>query len=758
VNQALSVLSGSETQMNKLLLVALLLPAQAFAQGMLLERGIDGKSPHLRALAERVRIRIDHQYAQTVLEQEFENVSGERLEGRYVLRTAGATVEGFAYWNGEQKIVGEVFEKQSARDLYGKIVGKGRDPGLLEQTGEGSFAFNVFPIEPHERKRVEIRLGQRLLRSGRRLEYRLTLAGGESEISAEIADEHPILRIDSPSHALELEQAEPRRARVRARAKSAGARDLVLEVELNADPWQPAVVIHRDPGEDPYLLLQLAAPARLEQREISAKDVTVVIDRSGSMAGAPMEQACAAAGLVVERLRPGDRVNVIAFDHGVDALFRKPEPVEAGREKALQFIRRLRAGGGTNIALALRAALEAQHQGREPHLVLFFTDGQSDSEAALRVARADPGDARVFTLGLGAGVERPLLSRLAAMKRGRFTYVESPEAIEQRVGGLFDQIESPALVGLSLEARGASLSAIYPRTLPDLSAGDDLAIAARVSGAPGAKLDLVVHGTLAGRQVAYPVTTTLPERASRTWVARTWAKSRIDDVLEEMALTRDPPPELRNEVIELGIAYDLVTPYTSFLAVPESELTAGDSATLAGLRERRAKVLAANADAAALSRRSMPPGDPVLAVNAPRDAVQVTAWFPFGLVKDLRWDERLEKWTVRFLVPLGVADGEYQAQVVIVKRDGTVELAGAAYVIDSKEPGFEVEIVGGRVRVRTDELARKVTVASVADPRRRSALRGDGWVFEGDLPASGRLRVVVADLARNEASREVDPR
>jgi len=411
--------------MEKLLVVValLLLPVRAFAQGMLLERGIEGPSPNLRAVAERVRIRIDHQYAETILEQEFENTSGERLEGRYVLRTASASVEGFAYWNGEQKIVGEVFEKQSARDLYGKIVGKGRDPGLLEQTGEGSFAFNVFPIEPHERKRIEIRLGQRLLRSGRRLEYRLTLAGGDSDVAAEIADEHPILRIDSPSHALELLQEDPRRARVRARAKSSGIRDLVLEMELNADPWQPAAVIHRDPGQDAYLLLQMAAPDRVEQGEISAKDVTVVIDRSGSMSGSPLEQACAAAALVVQRLRQGDRINVIAFDHAVDPLFRNPQPVGAAREKALEFIRHLRAGGGTNIALALRTALDSQHGGREPHLVLFLTDGQSDSESALGVAGKDPGDARVFTLGLGSGVERPLLSRLAAMKRGRFTYI-----------------------------------------------------------------------------------------------------------------------------------------------------------------------------------------------------------------------------------------------------------------------------------------------------------------------------------------------
>src|SRR4051812_5239664 len=521
--------------MKKMLLVCLLSAFPAFAQGVLLERGVDGASPHLRSVHERVRIRIDRQYAQTVLEQEFENVTDQQLEGRYLLRTASASVEGFAYWNGERKIVGEVFEKHSARTLYQRVVGNRRDPGLLEHTGEGSFAFDVFPIEPREHKRIEIRLGQRLPRTGGRMEYRLTLAGGESEVVAEIADDHPLLRIDSPSHALQVERPDPRHGSVRAFAKAAGTRDLVLEVEVNADPWQPTLVVHRDPGQDPYLVLQMAAPAQVEQADVSAKDVTLVIDRSGSMSGAPMEEACAAAELVVRRLRRGDRVNVIAFDHGVDPLFPAPRPIEAARDTALQFIRRIRAGGGTNIALALRTALKSQHAGPEPHLVLFLTDGQSDSESALRVARDDPGDARVFTIGLGPGVEKALLSRLARTKRGRFTYVESAEAIEQRVGRLFEQIESPALIGLSLEARGATLTRVYPPTLQDLSAGDDLLLAGRVLGAPGSRIEVIVHGTLGGRRVAYPVSLTIPDPAAHPWVARTWARARIEDLLEEIA-------------------------------------------------------------------------------------------------------------------------------------------------------------------------------------------------------------------------------
>src|SRR5438105_14413369 len=213
--------------MTRIAFLVALAAAPAFAQGMLLERGVEGPSPHFKVVAERVRVRIDHQYAQTVLEQEFENLTDRRLEGRYLLRTAGATVEGFAYWNGEEKIVGEVFEKQSARALYDDVVGRRRDSGLLEQTGEGSFAFQVFPIEPRERKRIEIRFGQRLARVGNLMEYRLTLGGGESDVVADIRDPHPIAQVDSSSHQLSVERVDARRVRVRSFGAAAGQRDRV---------------------------------------------------------------------------------------------------------------------------------------------------------------------------------------------------------------------------------------------------------------------------------------------------------------------------------------------------------------------------------------------------------------------------------------------------------------------------------------------------------------------------------------------------
>src|SRR5205814_10111008 len=106
-----------------------------------------------------------------------------------------------------------------------------------------------------------------------------------------------------------------------------------------------------------------------------------------------------------------------------------------------------------------------------------------------------------------------------------------------------------------------------------------------------------------GLRGAKPVTfTRTVERAKspHRWVGALWAQSRVQHLLEEVALG-GKAPELLDEVVSLALAYNFVTPYTSFLAVPESEL--GDmKGTLEAAREQKRRVLAAHDDAVAARR------------------------------------------------------------------------------------------------------------------------------------------------------------
>jgi Ca-activated chloride channel family protein len=216
------------------------------------------------------------------------------------------------------------------------------------------------------------------------------------------------------------------------------------------------------------------------------------------------------------------------------------------------------------------------------------------------------------------------------------------------------------------------------------------------------------------------------------------------------------------ELAQLGLGYSLLTRETSFIAIDHIVAnTTGDLATSnqpLPLPEGVSNL--AVGGSVEVSRSSMPPGDPILTVNAPKDARTVTAFFPFGLVKDLVYDPMREAWQTRFLVPKTVNDGDYEVPVVVVLADGSVQNLVAHYRIDSQSPDFETHLVpmagGVRIEVVAKETLREVVVALQDRPAVRVYLeRGeDGRVFTGSLnlePGKHLVRVVVADEARNEA-------
>lgn len=551
---------------------------------------------------ERLRAEIDGQHATTTLRQVFSNTTSSVVEGRYVLRTElGARVTGFAYYIGEERIVGEVLGRNVANQVYDEVTQARRDPAILEQTAEGEVTFRVFPIQPAENKRVEITFSEWLARRGESVTYRVPLSSPSAEAEILLTDARA-RDVRSTTHRIDVEPIPGGGLRVRTRGALDGRGELSLRWRIEEPPWQVSAYVHRDPAHAAYFALSLAAPEGSEDA-VSPKDVTLVLDRSGSMSGAAIEHARRAAMDVIRRLGPADRLNVIAFDDDVDPLYSVPRPADPRtRSDALGFVANLRDGGGTDLAFALRRALESQHDaGGRPRVVIFLTDGQSAPEPVLELAERDRRDVRVFTVGVGEGVNRPLLARLAADKRGRFMFIADATHIEAEVGHLYAQIARPLLVDVSLDVEGGAVSRVYPRSLPDLFVDDELRIHGRLRA--DGPVAFVVRGRLGDRQVEIRTGAVIPRSVERPWVGRQWAVARVDDLLADIQL-KGEDPERRAEVITLALAYDFVTPYTAFLAIPERELTAQAAQTLAGARAERASAQAHHLDAAAL--RSSP--------------------------------------------------------------------------------------------------------------------------------------------------------
>lgn len=568
---------------------------------------LDGNRADLPIHEERLTVAIDGEYAHSTLLQTYSNTSSATIEGNYQLRPGGGThVDGFAYWNGEERIVGEVFERATAERVYNDVTRRKRDPAILEQAGEGVFAFKVFPIQAHENKRVEVRWSRWLERHGQTVHFRAPVTSRSAEIVVTIAG--PFKNVRSTTHQLHVEQLATG-VRVRAdHPEAAGEFDLSWDVDEPA--WTPDAYVApaTEPGGEGWFAASLAVPT-LSPAATTPKDLTIVIDHSGSMqTSEKMVYAKRAAAELVGLLDAGDRVNVISFSDEVDPLFQLPHALDkATRDQALGFIGRLSPGGGTDLALALGTAVHTQDSAdtHRPHIVVFLTDGMSDAADAVAVKT---GDVRLFTLGVGDDVNKPLLAKLAAEKRGRFVFIERAKDIEPEVARLGQAIAHPVLVDVSVSLEGVEATRIYPRTLPDLFSDDELRVSGRFHGAGPARL--VIRGTLEGKPVAFSRAIDLAH--PHPWVAPVWAQSRIDHLLEQIALATkgDAPSELQNEVVDLALAYNFVTPYTAFLAVPERELGAASAQTLAAARARKRELVAheaAPAQGVAVAQNS-PPG------------------------------------------------------------------------------------------------------------------------------------------------------
>jgi Ca-activated chloride channel family protein len=740
----------------------LLLVTHSALGQMVLERRWDENTPadggRLSLEKEALTVTIDQQYARSVLSQVYVNPTGGVVEGNCTVRAGeGAAVQSFAYWNGPTKIVGEVFEKEVAREVYEQTTGLRRDPGLLETTGEGAFAFRVFPINAGEHKQVEVTLGQRLTRKGRHVEYRMPLASPDAAITVDLSDARPLTHLTSTSHRLATTAGASGGLHIAA-SPLGKPKEIVLGYDVAEAPFTLSVAKHQDPGQDAYLTIALATPELPAGRE--PKDVTIVLDHSGSMDGAPLSEARAAAREIVQQLTDRDHLDIVAFDDTVDTLFPKVQPVTPkSRKAALDFLDRQQSAGGTDLASALSRALALQRVGAGRPLVFFLTDGESDAAAVLDVAQKDHSKVRVFTVGIGGGVNRPLLSQLAHQKRGKFTYIQSAEAIRSSVQHLFGLVETPVLVTPELTLENGTLLQRHPETLSDLAPGEELVLTARASGQGPVRL--VLRGKGPQGPIVSEARFQLGPKERRPWVGRLWAKNRVDRLLEDISL-KGETDERRNETIELALSYGLVTPYTSFLAIPESELTETTSELMKDARARKKSILAKRQDAVALSRSDMPPGDPVLTVQAPADALRVTAFFPFGLEKELHFDPDKNNWRVRFLVPKDTPDGEYDVPVLVVHRDGREQWLTGRYVIDSQEPEFEpvIQCTGDtmQISVTVQGRMREVRAARVTDPRQRVSLtldpkdpRRDHYLGTVKLGSpSEAVRIVVTDMARNE--------
>lgn len=539
-----------------------------------------------------VRVTLDGRVLQYEITETLVNRGSTVGQADYMMPLPrGAAFEDLALEIDGELVTGETMTADRARGIYEEIVRRMRDPALVEWMDHGLLRTRVFPIAPGETKRIVVRFRAVAEREGNALRVDYVTSGrapGATEAWAAPTFTLVLPRGDafgapySPTHQLETsEPRNPARGGREVRVVGDASRLTLLLPMRNSANATVTVLPFAPPGEDGYSLIQLSPPAR--RGATLPRDVTFVVDVSGSMSGAKLEQARAAGLTLLNTLMPVDRFRLIAFASDVQSFRDGWTPAASAQLRdAREWLEDLRASGSTNISGALESALEARATNGRLGIVLFLTDGaatvgERNPERLVEMAAARRGGHRVFAFGVGADVQAAMLERIALEGRGTAHFVQPNEDVEHAVGVVAQRLTSPVATNVRVRAEGVRLRQVHPANPQDLFVGQDLTLFARYDGS--GPVTLVFEGDSPDGPVRWTERVTFPERSrENAFVAKLWAVQRVGWLSAERR-RNGANPELDAELRELGIKYGIPTELSSYLV-----LEPGMQATTIGAR------------------------------------------------------------------------------------------------------------------------------------------------------------------------------
>lgn len=579
----------------------------------------------------RAVVNILQQVATTSLEVTLNNPGARQQEAEMLVPVPdGATVRSFALEGKSVEASAKLLPKAEAKSTYLSIVSRLRDPALLEFAGYNLVRSSVFPVPARGLQRVRLVYEQVLRADGERVDY--VLPRSESfeasstpwKIDLRIQSKAAISTLYSPTHQLSTERVAPgelRAAVVGSPKIDPGPFRVSYLVEKNG--VSASLLAYPDPRVGGgYFLLLAGVPAEASSEKTAAikREVTLVIDRSGSMEGEKIEQARAAALQVIEGLSEGEAFNIIDYSDTIERFSQHPViKTNDTAGKARAYIKRLKSSGGTNIHDALVEALSQEPTPGALPLVLFLTDGLptvgEQREAVIRssVASANKHKRRIFTFGVGYDVNAPLLTSIANVTRATTTFVLPDEKVEAKVSQVFRRLSGPVLADPQLallDQSGAvttrAVRELMPQELNDVFEGDQVVLLGQYQGDD--PLVFRLTGNYYGTPRTFDFKFDLKNATTRNaFVPRLWASRKIARLVEQISeagadanpasptgplvirnssvasLSARPPSltdprlkELVNEIVRLSTEYGILTEYTAFLATEGTDFARRD--------------------------------------------------------------------------------------------------------------------------------------------------------------------------------------
>ncbi len=586
----------------------LVTPNDMQSGGLLLKSSEAGKYLEAPRVATDYTVTISGPTARTIVTQQFNNPSDGWVEGVYVFPLPdNSAVDTLKIVSGTRVIVGDIKEKQEAKVIYETAKNNGEAASLLEQERPNMFTNSVANIGPHEKVVVQIEYQQTIAQSSGTYNLRLPLvvaprynpqtivqtvdfgAKGLGTTKTE-APTPPVMNpaLNAPTNPVSitvhldagfaLRDVKSAHHKIDMTSPNANTREISLsgivladkdfELTWNASGMAPQAGLFTETINGHDYLLGFVTPPLVASTTNHPREITFVIDNSGSMDGASMPQAKDSLLYGLAQMKPTDRFNVIRFDDTMDNLFGAPVQATEGKiAEAKAFVSNLQASGGTEMIPPMKAALIDANPTDKNYLrqIVFITDGSIGNEQELfdTIAKGR-GRTRVFMVGIGSAPNTYLMTRAAELGRGTFTQIGEGTQVVERMTELFGKIGNPVVTDLKAQLFG-STAQITPNDLPDLYQGEPVMLMADSNSLSGV---LKITGKIG--DTPWEVKLPVASAAKGTGISKLWARRKIAEIEVASTLGSMDQATADKAVLSVALEHHLVSSQTSLVAVDKS--------------------------------------------------------------------------------------------------------------------------------------------------------------------------------------------
>jgi Ca-activated chloride channel family protein len=561
----------------------------------------DPSVDHLPLKDTNVEVAISGVIADVRVTQTYRNEGTRPINASYVFpASTRAAVYAMQMKIRDEIIYAKIRERQQAKQEFEQAKKEGKSASLLEEDRPNVFAMSLANIMPGDDVAIELHYTELLVPTDGVYEFVYpTVVGpryssksesntndqdqfvkspyqhqGEQplsslHISAHVAAGMPLVELNCPSHQIDPQFVDPGTADLSLDEADAfkGNRDFVLHYRLSGSQIASGLLLY--PGKDENFFLYMAQPpARVRAEDIPPREYVFVVDVSGSMEGFPIATAKNLVTNLIGGLRPTDYFNVVLFAGDSTAL--SPTPLQANQEnisRAVELISQQRGSGGTELLAAMQQAMALKHQPNTSRSVVLITDGYISAEKEVfDNIRANLTNTNVFAFGIGSSVNRFLIEGVAHAGMGEPFVVESEEAAAAAAEKFRTYIASPVLTDIHLQALGFDTYDVQPANFPDMFAQRPIILFGKYRGPVSGTFQLTGRSGSGEYVTTFDVANAQPDEENRA-LRYLWARSKIAELSDYG--DGEPSEDVIKQVTALGLKYNLLTPYTSFIAVRE---------------------------------------------------------------------------------------------------------------------------------------------------------------------------------------------